>query len=805
MLKNYFTIAIRHLTRHKLFSIINVLCLALGISFSLIIGVYVLAQYRINTSLKNVQRQYIIKSNWKVKDMGLDLTTFGPLPKALKEEYPGLVRNYYRYNPVTNVVSAGDKYFKEDISIGDTSFVSMYDFGVLYGDRNHAFTDNSSAVITETMAMKLFGIKDAVGKTISILTTHDGEKQDYRVSAVLKDIPYNSVTNLIGDTYSVYLPTEGNRYYTGGDPSQYWNSAYEVGMIELQPGIFPKDLEKPVRRLLEKNTAENFYKNLSVELAPVSDYYLNDHNGAVKKMIIILSIAAGFILLMAVINFVNINIGTSSYRIKEIGLRKVFGGAKRQLVIQFITEALLLTVVAAIFSMIGYQVLRSAFSQVLNTHLESFFAFSTTNFIYFCCLILVTGLIAGIYPAFVLSSSRVVNAVKGKVDTITGGLILRKAMLTVQFTLAIIVFICALTVSRQVNYIFNKDIGYNKEQVMVITAFPKQWDSAGTNKMINIRNALLQVPTVKDASLSFEIPERKPPNSLELQSIDHNNQKAMIASCAIDENYVSTYGLKLLSGSCFSQGGGYIPNQVVLNQSAARVLGLTSESSVNARLKILSANGDGPVITVAGVVKDFNYSNLQEAVGPVAFFHVRDFTSYRYLSLKLNTSNTEQSLSLIRNKWKDLSPNAPFEYTFMEDKFKSLYRSELQLKKAADIATVLNLIIVFLGIFGIVTFTLLKRTREIAVRKVLGADIKNIIALFVKDYAWLMLLANIIAWPFAFIITKKWLQGYAYRIDVDLSPYLIVCGSLFMASFIMISLQCLRAGLANPVKALKTE
>jgi ABC-type antimicrobial peptide transport system permease subunit len=392
MLKNYFTIAVRHLLRHKFFSAINILCLAIGITFSLIIGIYVLGQYNINASLKNVNNQYIVKSNWKVKEMGLDITTFGPLPKILKEEYPSLVANYYRYNPVTNVVSAGDKYFKEDIAIGDTGFISMYGFSVLYGNRQHPFTDNNSAVITETMAMKLFGQKDVVNKVISVLTTQNGAKQDYKVSAVLKDVPYNSVTNLVGDTYNVFVPTEDNRYYGGGDPSTGWNAAYEIGMVELKPGKSPNDLEAPLKKILAKYTTENVQKNLTVELAPLKSYYLNDHGGAARKMVMILSLAALFILLMAVINFVNINIGTSSYRLKEIGLRKVFGGAKRQLIVQFIAEAIILTIIAAIISLIAYQVLRPVFNQVLNAKFTSVFRFSSGALLFLLALIFITGL-----------------------------------------------------------------------------------------------------------------------------------------------------------------------------------------------------------------------------------------------------------------------------------------------------------------------------------------------------------------------------------------------------------------------------
>src|SRR5690348_10609123 len=210
MFKNYLKIAWRHLTTHKLFSLINILCLSIGITFSMIIGIYIVSQQSVNSQLKDVGNQYIIMSKWKTKDMGLDITTIGPLAKTLRTEYPGLVADYYRYNPVTNIISAGDKHFKENIAIGDTTFVRMYGLPVLYGNVNKAFANNSSAVITESMAQKLFGKQDAVGKILSMQTTVNGDRQDYTVSAVIKDIPYNSIFNLVGDTYSVFVPTVGN-------------------------------------------------------------------------------------------------------------------------------------------------------------------------------------------------------------------------------------------------------------------------------------------------------------------------------------------------------------------------------------------------------------------------------------------------------------------------------------------------------------------------------------------------------------------------------------------------------------------
>ncbi len=283
MLKNYLTVAIRSFKRHKLFFAINILCLSIGITFSMIIAVYVLNQQRVNKNLSNVQNQYFLKSIYKQKDLGLDLVSISALAKAAKEDYPALIKNYYRYNPVTNVVSAGEKHFKEDIAIGDTTLVTMYGFPLAYGDKNKAFANNSSAVITESFALKLFGTKNAIGKILSIQTTVAGLTQDYMVSAVLKDIPFNSVTNIISSKYSVYIPTTGSRFFAGDDPSLSWDNTNELSFLELKDGVDPQSLVPLLNGLLKKYSSEFVWKNLSVGIVPVKDYYLNDNNGAVKK------------------------------------------------------------------------------------------------------------------------------------------------------------------------------------------------------------------------------------------------------------------------------------------------------------------------------------------------------------------------------------------------------------------------------------------------------------------------------------------------------------------------------------------
>jgi putative ABC transport system permease protein len=801
MLRNYIIIAVRHLSRHKLFSLINVLCLAVGITFSMLIWNYIMKEKQVNQSLKNAENQYLIKSSWKVKDMGLPITTIAPLAKALKEEFPALVNNYYRFNPVTNVVSAGDKHFKQNISICDTSLVSMYGFKLIHGDPKQAFKNNSSAVITERLAIKLFGTSDVVNQTVTVTTTTSG-KQDYLVSAVLAKMPTNTVNQIIDkEGYDVFVPFEGSKFFSDQTYIQNWDNIFIIGMLELKPGIKPAQLVEPIRKLLSRNMPGNIKGLLDVQLTGLGEFYLKDNNGAVEQMISTLSLIAIFILLMAIINFVNISIGTSTYRLKEIGLRKVFGGERKQLVIQYLVESLLLSLVAALISLGLYAVVRPFFNQLLTADLDPVSKFGIIGFSWLLLFVTGLGILAGLYPALVLSGLKIIHSVNGKIDTSRGGLILRKTLLIVQFTLAIFIFISALNVSKQVTYIFNKDLGYDKEQLMIVTAFPKQWDSVGVLKMESIRDGLAQLPVVKSASISFEVPDRLPPVSTDILPAGDAGQKPVVVpTIGADQHYAATFGLKIHEGSFLqNKPGTASESEIVLNDAAVKALNLKSPVG-----SIVTMPG-GFTFKVSGVVKDFNFSSFQKKIGPLAFIPSRLTRSYRYITLKLNATDMSKAINDVKLKWQEFSPGSPFEYTFMDDKFQSLYESELKLKKAAKLATVLNLFIVFMGVFGIVAFTLARRTKEIAVRKVLGAEVKNIILLFIKDYALLIVIANIIAWPLAFVTTDNWLQNYSYRVQQDFIPYLTVAGVVSLTTFAFITAQCLKTAMSNPVKNLRTE
>ena len=787
-----------------MFSALNVFCLAIGISFCMLIGQYIVHEASVNSIYKDVHQQYFLNSEWKSKNAGPDMTTVGALVKSLKRNYSNLVSDYYRFNPVVNVVSAGDKHFREDVSIGDTNLVSMYGFPLLYGNPNKAFTDIHSAVITEPFAIKLFGDKNAIDKIITF-TNLSGKTTDYKVSAVLKALPYNTISNAYADAhngYAMYIPFEGNQYYPTGTREDLWNTFYTVSFVKLQPGIQPHRLDAPIKKLLAQNAPEAISKNMLVHLKPLDTYYLNSNGGTVSKTLSILTWVALGILLLAVINFVNIMIGTSSYRIKEIGLRKVFGGRRRELIIQYIVESVMLTFVAAILSLIFYSIFRPLFNDILNTTLSPLDSFHYMEWTAICVIVLVVGSLAGIYPAFILSGSQMVSSVKGKLEGVERGMWMRKSLLTAQFTIAIGVFIFSMVLSRQVNYFFDNDLGYDRDRLMVITAFPKQWDSIGVEKMESIRNGLLTESVVKDASVSFDIPERTPPNRIAVNPEGRkDNDPLSVETISVDEKYASTYGIRLKEGKFFSQQmGAFVPDEAVINESALKSFGWKSATGKKIRF-----NDGGPDAVVTGVVKDFHLTSMQESIEPLVFFQVKSGRAYRFITVKLGSGNLASAIARVKARWKELSPTAPFEFTFMDEKLQSMYRSELQLKKASGIATGLMILIILFGIFGVLALALTRRTKEIAVRKVLGAEIHHIVTLFIKQYAALLLIANLIAWPLTFYFCNRWLQQYAYRVNQPMSMYFIAGLFVAIIAFLLIALQCMKVALSNPVKSLKME
>jgi putative ABC transport system permease protein len=802
MLHNYITIAWRNISKHKLFSFINIFGLAVGIAFTLLIGTYVWQELSVNAQLRNAGNQYIIQSKWKDPNMGYNLATIAQLPTALKEQYPHLVANYYHWDGVTSNISKGDKHFRESIQVGDSTFLKTYGFKLLHGDVNTALNDPFSVVITQDRAIKYFGKTDAVGQTVSI-ENFSGQKHDFVVTGVLQKTPKNSVINLNDNNISTFfLPAKAAAFL--GRSLVGWNNNVVVGFLELTNGTKPADVERAMRSLLQKNASPQIAANLTPYLVPLKTYYLQANGGVVKTMLYTLSMIALFILLMAVVNFINICISRSSQRMKEMGIRKVLGGLRKQLIWQFLTESVLMVTFATLIALVIYALARPYFADILHTELAGLFSFPVYFYIIPVGLALLIGLAAGLYPALVLSSLKSIDSLKGKLDKVKDNVLFRKGLIAFQFTTAAVVLIGAVIISKQISLFFGKGLGYNKDYV-VYAQVPRDWSKPGVQKLEDVRYRLAQLPQVAAVTLSWEIPDGMNGGSWQVSKMSDSPTQTFSSQLLVaDGHYASTYGIPLKAGTFFTEP--YSPAdsaKVVINEKQAKALGYN-----NAALAIGQQFRSQAVqypLTICGVVSDFQFGSMQSTIQPITFTNVNHVPFYRFFSIKLKPGNIETTLAALSKKWAETLPGAPFEYNFMDDALTKIYKTELQLKEASYLATTLAIIIVLLGVLGLISLSVQKRTKEIGIRKVLGSSVYNVIMLFLKDFLGTILLGGVIACPLAYWGMRSWLSGYANQVSITPTPFIVSVLALTVVTAILISIQTVKAALANPVKSLKSE
>ncbi|MCF0039400.1 ABC transporter permease [Dyadobacter fanqingshengii] len=801
MIRNYFKIAWRNLLKRKFYSLVTIFGLSVGMTFTFLIMAYVWGELRVNSELRNADNQYIVRSRWKNPDMGVDMATLGPLGATLKADYPNLVANFYRYDGITVAVSKGEKHFREEVQTGDSTLLAMYGFPLLYGDAKTALSQQNSVAITEEKAFKYFGKTDVLGET---LTLHNfiGGKQEFQVNAVLKTVPNNSVTNLLPKPAEVFIPLSSLDGRKGAEDN--WDFPYMITYIELQNGVKLTELEKPVNQILATHSSANTRANLDVYFTPLKDYYQEANNGLVRKMIYTLSGVTLFILLMAVVNFVNISIGKSSSRLKEIGVRKVLGSHQTQLIGQFLAESVILALFAMFLSILFYEISRSAFSDILGKPLPSSLALFPYSLVMPLLCAMLIGLMAGIYPAFVLSGISSIDSMKGKLKSIKENVMLRRVLVASQFVIALFVFAGAMIIARQVHYFFNKNLGYSKESLVSI-AVPRDWTAEGLSKMEAIRDQFSRLKEVSNVSLSYEIPNGNNGGHAGLYKSGQDSTQAIHTQfLSTDEKYADTYQIRIVAGKFFNANqGAYQPNRIVLNQAAAKGLGYSNpEDAVGQQVRVHNVPG---LLTVDGVSADFNFASMHQAIKPLGFFHVKEGNAFRFLTFRLNPGNLGASMSIIENKWRELMPDAPFEYAFMDDTLQKLYQTEMQLKKASQIATLLAVVIVLLGVLGMVSLNVARRTRELGIRKVLGASGLGIIMLFLKEFLLVMALAMLIAFPLAFLTMQRWLETYAFRIQIGWEPFAMVGLGFCLIVILLVCLQTTKASLMNPVKSLRSE
>ncbi len=804
MLKNYLKISWRNLMKRKFYASVTIFGLSVGITFALLIGSYVWGELNVNSELRNLDNQYMIQSKWDKENMGGEITTLGPLGKALKENYPNLVENYHRFDAVTTIISKGDKVFREDLQLTDSAMLTTYGFSLIQGDPKTALNQPNTMVISSAQAIKYFGKTEVVGQTLRI-EAFTGEKRDFMVTGVFGDIPFNSITNLVTPPDKLpVLISFINAGFLGRNGYDLWNNAYIVNYVELKKGVSPKDLEKPMAQLIATNASKEISQNLHPSLKPLKEVYLDANNGFVNKTILTLGLVAMFILLMAVVNFVNISIGNSSSRLKEIGVRKVLGSLRGQVLRQFLTESVIISFFSLLVSLLFYEIFRPYLSQILHKNIISLFRASPYFYLGAITLSLFIGVLSGLYPSLVLANLPSVDSMKGKLKSVKENLLFRRLLLASQFTVALFVFGGAAVISEQVDYFFKEDLGYNKSSVFSVRV-PRDWSLKGVEKMETIRNEMAQLKEIKEGTLAWEIPDGAAGFSSAIYRAGQDSTTAFYAPTLVtDEKFAETYQIPMAAGQYFhADRGTFQAARLVLNESAIKALGFkNAQEAIGQQVRMHNAPN---IFTIVGATKDFHFESMHKAIGPTAFMQVRDNPFYRYLSFRLIPTNLGEAMKNIEKKWRELLPDAPFEYTFMDDTLQKMYQSEVQLQQAAEVATTLAIIIVLLGILGMVSLNIVRRTKEVGIRKVLGASGISIVFLFLKEFLIVVALAIVIAFPLAVISMNSWLQNYAYRIEISWITFVFVGLAFIGMVALLVGFQTLKAARLNPVKSLKIE
>lgn len=798
MIKSYIKVMLRNLKKQKAFAAIHTFGLTAGMSFALLIGIFSWSALQVNQNLADVEQLFILRSHDKKTTESDAWFAPAPLVKEAVHQYPTLFESYYRFWDRQITVSKGDKHFRIQSMIGDSTFLDIFGFRVLYGNAQSALTNPNSMVVTAKTAYRFFGRVDVVGEALDLTTEVNGKK-DFVITAVLADLEKkNAVSDLMNMDAQIFLPLSNRTDFTLSDPA-LWTSDI-INYIKLTPTAHTNDATAAINSILEKNTEHLTSKNKAIILDAIRDYYLTANNGAVKKLIISLIAIVAFILILALCNFINITIGNSLSRLKEIGVRKVIGGVKKQIIFQFLTESVVLSAVAGLFSVVLYEFSRSYTSTLLDAALPSVGAFSIDFWLIIVTSVLVIGFLAGAYPAIYLSRSKAIESLKGKLGSVKSTIRFSRGLITAQFLIAGFVFIAALIMSKQVSYFLEKDPGYDRSAVLVVTSVPRLWNDEGFVRMKTAQNELRNNPHVENVSLSWGAPGNFSPMGARLylpaQSLEEGILTAI--TCA-DEEYANVYGLDIVAGEFLSPSNSESqPNLLVLNESAQKSLNVNPGD----KLKLQFWDSE---FTVAGIVKDFNFESLHHAVKPMAFMHNRDFNAYRYFSFKVHPGDLLTSVTEIEKQWKTIFPDDPFIYSFVDDNIQASYKMEYQLRKASGISAMLMLVIVLTGILGLTSLSLSKRTKEIGIRKVLGASVSNIMVLMSREYAILIVASFALGIPLAYWFIRQWLNGFAYQIEISWWMFVLPELMLLTVTIFVIALQCLRTALASPSKSMRYE
>lgn len=801
MLRSYFTIAFRNLTKRKFYAGINILGLSTGLTSCLLIVLYIHHELSYDTMHTKAERIYRVGIKGNFADQKIDATvTPPPLAMTAVEEFPE-VENATRICHFfsTQTIRYGETtIIEEQVYLADFTFFEVFSFPLVAGDPATALVKPNTAVITETMARKYFGDAPALGKTLLI----GDEQVPYEVTGVVKDLPAN-----VHFHFSMLRSMASLEFASSGD----WFEHGFIAYLLLLEGASSQSLEAKFSGLLEKYVGPEIPKYFGVSLEtfiqqgnkygyflqPLLDIHLYsdldqelEPNGDVTY-VYILGIIALFIILLACINFMNLATARSAKRAKEVGVRKALGSLRSSLVGQFMTESVVLSLIATCLAVLCATLLLPFFSNIAGKEISSALFTQLWFLLSLLGLMLLTGILAGSYPAFYLSSFRPVEVLKGKLTTGTKSRGIRNTLVVFQFFASITLIICTLLVYQQLEYSQSKNLGLTKENVMIM----KGVQSLTESQQSAFKQALVNQSQVVNASISYDIP----PGSM-VRTIFRKTtaeKENTLHWYEVDYDFLPTMQIELLEGRNFSRSFSTDTAAILLNEAAVKALG--SQNLLNEEI---IHTGTGRTFRVVGIIKDFNYESLRNEIQPMVLTLNAQGS---YLSARIRSEDVSATIAQIESLWKQYASDQPFQYTFMDDNYDALFRAEQRLGKVFSIFTGLAIAVACLGLLGLATFMAEQRAKEIGIRKVMGASVTSITMLMSRDFTKLVFIAFGIAIPVAYYIMQWWLEGFAYRTDI--SPWIFVLagvGALLMA-WLTVSWQSIKAALAKPVDSLRNE
>ena len=804
MLSHYLKVAFRYLLKYKEYTAINILGLAVGITCCVLIMMFVRSEFSYDRFHSKSDRIYRAWQHEKYEDQEF-INTVTPLPMAgaLQSSFPEVEATcrIYAFNPMIRINASS---FSEDARMVDSTFFKIFDFGLIEGDRNNPFPTANSVVLTPETAKKYFGKKTAVGKNLEIQL--GDEKVLFTVTGIAKQSPEASSVK-----YKLLIPYSNAKHMFRPGLFRNWFNVFTETFVLLKQNVKAAELESKFPTMMKQQLGEDYKEGgFMVHLQPITDIHLNNSMPAGNeptsnpKYSYILGTIGVLILLVACINFITLSIGRSTTRAMEVGVRKVMGAERQQLIRQFWGEAFLLTIISVTIGVVLSYVLIKPFNQLISRNL--FLEFDPA-FILFCVLLIaMIALVAGFYPALVLSGFKPVEVLKGKLKLQGSKSWLRQSLITGQFITSIAMIVCTLVIGEQMKYLRTKDLGYQKEQVVVVPTNMSRKDGLAFAQ--NYRMQLLKHPQIADAGISlFSLAETP---WVELGFTDDRKVYKSFQYNAVDPNFTHMMDIEVIEGRNFSFENTADKNTAALvNEAFVKEFGLKDPIG-----KKLPGKFDQYII---GVVKDFHFESLHTKIRPLLLTMTPDSVFRRTenigishppqprISVRFKTGNVTENIGLLKSTWKSLVPNQEFEYRFLDETIAAQYAQEERTSTIVKLASALSIFIACMGLFGLATLTVARRTKEIGIRKVLGATVANIVALISRDFVKLVIVASVIAFPVGWWAMNTWLEDFAYRVSVSWWVHLVAGIAALGIALLTVSFQAIRAGLSNPAKNLRTE